>query len=70
MEGRTCAICRFLQRCKYVTTKKLEEGDHCRDWQLPETAELEARRTIIREFGPTALRFILPQDNSARLRRR
>ena len=69
MVKKECAICRFLQRCKYVTTKKLEDGDHCRDWALPDEAELAARRTIISEFGPTALRFILPQDNSARLRR-
>jgi len=70
MIKKTCFSCRHIQRCKYVSSKMLEGGDFCTEWLAAEPTDLEARKTIAREFGPLALRFILPVNNGAKIRRR
>lgn len=70
---KSCVTCKHLSSCEEVSAPRLNEGYSCSVWTLAEEEERKARDSIIREFGPSALRFALPQSQvsaNARARRR
>ena len=67
---KDCTLCAHLKKCRSVSSHRLETGYTCYDWQKAEAAELEARKIVIREFGPTALRYALHDEDSVKPRSR
>lgn len=55
-----CALCMHLSDCKDVTERMIVNQEHCRLFKATDPVTLEARESIIREFGLAALRYELP----------
>lgn len=56
-EKPQCATCIHLQTCHEVTEKRILDEYCCRLWQAAKPSELDARKDIVRNFGPWALRY-------------
>jgi len=58
---KSCVFCAHITTCKEAQTAKPLHEHTCRLWRKVQTAGREAREFIAGEFGPEALRYMLPR---------
>lgn len=60
MDGdKACINCTHLTKCKEVDDQKLAENYYCDRFELAGVGTIDARRSIIEDLGPSALRYEL-----------
>jgi hypothetical protein len=65
-----CQRCAFMATCQLVTAEKLMSGHECHKYEEAGDVELDARDSVVQQFGLRALSYSLPSVKRALKRTR